>query len=262
MCHRCLGLAVLFCLVFSLSGAATDSTTAQVASQCSPGISFGDSVPCSITTPSEIDTYTFTANADDKVLIRMTRTAGIMAPEVPVYDPRGAFLCTTWADSLALIGSCAIPTTGGYTILVNDSGTDQTGDYTVYIQRLNNPGGTTPLAFGQPLPGALSTVGKQDTYTFTAHSGDKVLIRMTRMTGVMAPEVTVYDPRGAFLCTTWGDSIALIGSCAISAAGTYTILANDRGTDQTGDYTMYLGCANVLCGPQRDNVVYLPLLLN
>ena len=128
-----LTLATFFCLIFSLSGPATHSTAALVALPCSASLSFGDQVPCSITAFGEIDTYTFSANADDKVLIRMTRTAGVMAPEITLYDPRGTYLCTTWADAIATIGSCTIPTPGTYTILANDRGTEQTGDYTLYL---------------------------------------------------------------------------------------------------------------------------------
>ena len=43
---------------------------------CPPSISFGETTQCSINSVSETDTYTFTASAGDKVLVRMNKSTG------------------------------------------------------------------------------------------------------------------------------------------------------------------------------------------
>lgn len=54
---------------------------------CPSFISFGETVRCSINTPKEENTYTFTGNANDRVIIRMARTSGSLYPQVRLYGP-------------------------------------------------------------------------------------------------------------------------------------------------------------------------------
>jgi hypothetical protein len=101
-------------------------------------------------TPAEMDTYTFTASAGDKVLVRMSKSSGTLWPGITVYSPDGTKLCETYGSSTAKIASCTLTSTGTYSILAYDGyyGT-RTGDYSLYLQR-NNPGIPVPITFGVP----------------------------------------------------------------------------------------------------------------
>ncbi|MFX0204595.1 MAG: carboxypeptidase-like regulatory domain-containing protein, partial [Candidatus Hodarchaeota archaeon] len=144
--------------------------------------------------------------------------------------------------------SCTLPKDGTYTILASDSYGDRTGDYCLYLQRLNNPGNKTNISFGETLCNTISDAALMDTYTFTAVADDKVLVSMTRTSGDLLPYIRVYDPDGIFLCEDWlGNPTAEIPSCTLPKDGTYTILASDSYGDRTGDYYLYLGCLNPPC---------------
>jgi hypothetical protein len=77
-----------------------------------------------------MDTYTFTASADDKVLVRMSKSSGSLWAGIRVYGPDGTKRCETYSPDTAEIASCTLPSTGTYTILAYDgfNGT-YTGDY-------------------------------------------------------------------------------------------------------------------------------------
>ena len=203
-------------------------------------LGYGETILGSILSAGEIDTYTFAANAGDKVLVRMTRTSGDLVLQVRLFDPGGTKLCEAYNANPAEIASCALPSTGTYSILAGDLLGTRTGDYALYIQRLNNPGNTAAIAFGQTLPGSLSPAVQMDTYTFGASAGDKVLVRMTRTSGDLVLQVRLYGPDGAKLCEATNAYPAEIASCTVPSTGTYTILAGDLLGIRTGDYTLYI----------------------
>ena len=208
---------------------------------CPASISFGETVQCSIDTPGEIDTYTFSATAGDKVLVRMGRPSGNLWPEIIIKDTGGIILCDDYDTITAEIISCSLSATGTYSILADDYLEDYTGDYYLYLQRLNNPGSPTAIAFGQTLPGSITTAAEMDSYTFSATAGDKVLVRMGRSSGNLWPEIRIYGPDGVMVCDDYDTITAEIASCSLVATGTHTILAYD-GIDSayTGDYYLYL----------------------
>jgi hypothetical protein len=60
---------------------------------CPPSIGFGETILCSIVSAAETDTYTFTASAGDKALVRMSKSLGDLWPRIRVYGPGGTKLC-------------------------------------------------------------------------------------------------------------------------------------------------------------------------
>ena len=76
-------------------------------------------------TPAEMDTYTFTASAGDKVLVRMSKSSGDLWPEIRVYSPDGTKLCEAYSSATAEIASCTLTSTGTYTILAYDYYTER-----------------------------------------------------------------------------------------------------------------------------------------
>ena len=98
-----------------------------------------------------MDVYTFTAEADDVVLVRMSHVSGELDPEIHLYGPDGAKLCEAYSSyqGMAEIPSCALPGSGPYAILAGDSGGSDTGGYDLYLERLilslwNCPGSPAP----------------------------------------------------------------------------------------------------------------------
>ncbi len=223
-------------------------TLAATLAECPASISFGETIHCSITTEGEIDAYTFTASAGDRVLVRLSKTElGNLWPGVIVNGTGGAELCeqNSLDSTTAEIAGCSLPDTGTYTILAHDGLYGSfTGEYHLYLQRLNNPGSPVFIAFGQTLPASIITSAEMDTYTFSASAGDKVLVRMSKdLLANFWPGIRVYGPDGTKLCelNSSNSTTAEIASCSLPGTGTYTILAYESSYGMyADDYHLYL----------------------
>ena len=63
--------------------------------------------------------------------------------------------------------TCLLDANGAHTLRVRDFGGAGTGNYSLYVQRLNNPVGCTPIAFGATLSSSISVAAEVDCFTFT-----------------------------------------------------------------------------------------------
>ena len=61
-----------------------------------------------------------------------------------------------YGATYAEISSCSLTTTGTYTIQVSEYGGNSTGDYSLSLQRLNNPGNAIAMSFGQTGSGSIT----------------------------------------------------------------------------------------------------------
>ena len=100
-------------------------------------INFGETITGSIDAPAEMDTYTFTAEAGDVILLGMSRASGSLWPEIRLFDPDAALLRAESSTTHVEITN-TLPAPGTYTVLVSDgfNGT-LTGDYNLYLQSLS-----------------------------------------------------------------------------------------------------------------------------
>ena len=175
----------------------------------STALSFGQSVTGAIGQLAGIDTYTFTATSGDRVLVRMGVSTYTLDPQIRLYSPDGALLCSKAIDSpyeggVAEINDtncAALPVDGQYTLLSGDLDGNETGTYGLSLQMLNNPGMGTVLSFGESVTGKIDLRAEVDTYTFTATSGDRVLVRMGVSTYTLDPQIRLYGPDGTMLCS-------------------------------------------------------------
>lgn len=211
-------------------------------------IAFGQTLPGSILTPAQMDTYTFTAAPGDRVLLRMGKSSGALFPRIRVYDAVGVKVCEdgTYYLPTAEVDGCVLASGGTYTVLLSDDyGGTKTGDYYLHVQRLNGPVGPGPIGFGQTLSGSILTPAQMNPYTFTAEPGDRVLLRMSQSSGSLLPGIRVYDAGGVKVCeagTPLYKHMAEIAGCTLAGGGTYFVLAFDDyvGTNNTGGYHLYV----------------------
>jgi hypothetical protein len=189
----------------------------------------------------EVDSYTFTANAGEGILLRLTDLAGsAFTPWFTVYGPAGNVVTSARGTDVAG-RDFAAPSTGTYTVVVYDStaGLAQTGDYHLYFTRAPgaNKGGALPS--GHAVLGHIDE-GEVDSYTFTASAGEGILLRLTDLAGgAFTPWFTVYGPAGNVVTSARGTDVAERSFVAPST-GTYTVVVYDStaGLAQTGDYEL------------------------
>ncbi|MBU4263648.1 MAG: pre-peptidase C-terminal domain-containing protein, partial [Proteobacteria bacterium] len=99
------------------------------------------------------------------------------------------------------------------------------------------------LINGGHISDAISIVGEEDVYTFTASAGDHVEFRMvdTSLTGDLVPRIELYGPSGGNYLT-YGQSLTVAAiAYTIPESGTYTLVAKDNTSlqDSSGSYNLY-----------------------
>jgi len=95
------------------------------------------------------------------------------------------------------------------------------------------------VSFGQTVSGTI-TAGKEETYTFSATAGNKVLIRMSRTSGDFWPYIRLLNPTGTMIGNSYGSSSAELISISLPSTGTYTIIADDEIGTYSGGYNLTL----------------------
>src|SRR5579859_1589235 len=183
-------------------------------------INFGQDLPGSIASPTESVPYTFTANAGDVVNLLMVTTSGTLIPKVQLNGPTGATVATNYAGSPFGCGgnqtgldTVLLTTAGTYTVIVSDCNATGTGDYRLYLQRTNNPGGASTLPFEQPVTGTVSLAADSNTYTFAGNAGDEIDFTFVVTSGTMIPAIAVYNSNGELNASTYaGDPFGCGGN--------------------------------------------------
>jgi len=205
----------------------------KVVNPCtSTPISCGQVLSGSISAADQIDTYTFTASANDVVTIRANRTSGSLTPYVELYGPSG----TRVAGPGAQINT-TLTASGTYVLLMMDYSYVYTGNYLLYLERLNNPCNVAAtLSCEQVVSGSIGTSIDPPPwriYRFTVSANDSVTIRTRKTSGTsFSPNIELYDPSGAYLMG--GSQI----DRTFSVAGTYTILVRDSNNAYSGNFTL------------------------
>jgi len=201
-------------------------------------LAFGENITATINSTYEIDSYTFSVNSGDSILIRMS-SSWDGGPEICLIAPNGTFISYVYGKYGSYIEIMQTLTdTGEYTILAGDYEGDNTGDYEIYIQRINSPINSTSMAFDETKTANINSTFEIDAYTFSASSGDSVLIRMSS-SWYNGPEIRLIAPNGTLISQEFGWSYSEIAQ-VLTDTGEHTILVGDYEGDDTGDYKIYI----------------------
>ena len=235
-----------------LGGDATGDYTICLQSLLNPGnpveLDYGDSVPASIDPgcPCEFDVYTFTGSAGDRIFARMSEADGAptdFLPELTLYAPDGTEVASDFGPSNAFLEAVELAQSGTYRLIATDNEGDATGDYTICLQSLLNPGNPVELDYGDSVTASIDPACEFDVYTFTGSAGDRIFARMSEADGAptdFLPELTLYAPDGTEVASDFGPSNAFLEAVELAQSGTYRLIATDNEGDATGDYTICL----------------------
>jgi hypothetical protein len=205
----------------------------------------------SIDVAGEVDTWTFTANAGDRIGVHIGQITdnNDFRPWIRLEAPGGAILGSNSATDAAAISDVVAPTTGTYTVLVAsfDSGLDGTGSYRLTMTHTPGPITVSPGDEGGPLVnGAIHTgtitTGDLDVWTFAANAGERIAVHVGEITDNddFRPWIRVWAPNGATLGSTSGVGAAAFDNLVAPVTGTYLVLVAtfDSGVDGTGTYQL------------------------
>jgi len=162
-------------------------------------IVFGETITSSIDLEAELDSYTFTASNGDTILVRMSVIDTDIEPEIRLYAPNGSKLIDDYTTSHTAEFEYTITNSGTYTVLAGDHFGTTTGNYSIYIQKINIPGNAVSPKAGETISGSLDLLAEMDSYIFSANSGDTILVRMSVIDTDIEPEIRLYAPNGSKL---------------------------------------------------------------
>ena len=198
-------------------------------------ISFGETVSGTISTLGQTDNYTFSATAGDTLVARI-RSSWEYYTVLLLYSPTGTLVSSCFNNGQCEITATA-PDTGTYLITAYDYDSDNTGDYTLLVQRPNNPTNTTALTYGEQVRGNITNGAMLDTYTFSGTSGDQILIQMNN--AAFNAQLRLYAPNGTLLQQAADGLFSDIG-LTLPATGTYVLVASTYDGINTGPYALII----------------------
>ena len=134
------------------------------------------------------DPYTLTVNAGD---VMSMQTAGLFT-RMELYDSMGSQISSINGNTPL---NYTFATGGAYTLWVSDYGNNETGSYSLNLEKLNGPCRTpTPISCGQILSGAIDVIlDKDPPYTLTVNAGDV----MSMQTAGLFTRMELYDSMGS-----------------------------------------------------------------
>ena len=187
----------------------------------------------SISSAAEMDCFTFSGSAGDRVRIRMVKTSGTgFSPTQEEMRPNGTTKCTPTG---ALDVTCALDYTGTHTILIEDSAGTNTGGYVVSVQLLNNPTGCTTLTIGAAVTSSSITAnGQMKCFRFTDTAGDVVHVKVNDSGALTAVQETM-RPNGTSIA---GPTAAADQQLTVDTDGTYTIIVEDSAGTNSGGFNI------------------------
>jgi hypothetical protein len=205
----------------------------------------------------DLDVWTFTANANDRIAIHIGETSDPLdfRPWIRLWAPNGASLGDTWNVVAAQIDDAIAPVTGTYLVLVAsaDAGVEGTGTYQLTMTHTPGPVSITPgdeggpIGSGSPQSGAIGR-GDLDVWTFTATAGTPLTVQIaqTSETDDFRPWIRVWTPAGLSIGDVAGVDSAQIGPVNAPVTGTYLVLvaSADSGVDGIGTYTLTVNGAS------------------
>ena len=208
------------------------------------GLLLNDAMHSETLVLGDIDTWTFSAAAGDTIFLNVADINNTnFNPDLLVYDPTGQLLISTADLFTADINGLEITSGGLHTVVVKDINADNAGDYDLYFARVPNANELGTLASGDVVPGSID-LGDIDTYQFGARTGAIVRLNVGELIGSsFNPSVAVYDEAGMRVASDTDLSTASLSFTAPSD-GFYSVLVQDSGADNIGDYTLdffYLG---------------------
>jgi predicted secreted protein len=196
------------------------------------------------------DTWTFTANAGEAIVLRVgeiTQTNNFN-PRIRLMNP-GAVQIGLSSGAFAAELAITPTNSGTFTVIVDDVLGTATGTYRLTLAK--SPGAIFvapgdeggPMTNGVMHAGAID-VGDLDVWTFAATNGDNIVVRMGEIVGgsTLTPELRLYGPDGTLLSAFGASGQAAEISTRATNTGTFIVIASDfsGGFAGSGTYRLTL----------------------
>jgi hypothetical protein len=190
---------------------------------------------------SDVDVWTFSANAGDAIIVRageITQTNALTV-RLTLLNPSGDQVATS-AGSFATEIAVTATNSGTFTLNVSDEGANGTGQYRLTLAKTGEAVVTAAGDEGGALTNGVQNVcglptGDLDVWTFTANIGDSIVVRAgeTNAGSLLTPWVRMYSPTGVLLDSNSGSSAGEVTFRATNSGAFMVVMAdaNDAGSE-------------------------------
>ncbi len=252
-----LHLLVLCSVLLSLSASAWAVTN----------LPFGQVSTGTITSPAQTVKYSFSANTGDVIDFAVDTTSGTLNPLIQVFTSNGTTPFASAENTFigceggpVELNSVTLPASPGgtYIVWISDCGTTNTGDYSIYAQRTNNPSGAVNLPLDQSVTGTIGSVVQSNTYTLSGTENEVLDFSTLATSGILIPRFRLYKPDGSLLSSAENVFTGCAGgelemnTVTLPETGTYTLLFADCNDVNSGGYTMFVQSTNDPAGTITD----------
>ena len=200
---------------------------------------FGETYSGSLDLAAEMDAYSFSLNAGDSVFVRISEDDYDIHPLIRLYASNGSLLVDSPSSMATTDFVHTVSTSGLYTVLAGDRFGISMDNYSVYIQKINNPGNTTSPKNNETINASINSFSEMNSYIFSANAGDSVLVRMSQIYNVLDPMIRLYASNGSLLTSASEFTPDAEFTYSFSESGVFTVLAGDYLGIKTGNYSIY-----------------------
>jgi hypothetical protein len=203
-----------------------------------------------LSTSGQQDSWTFTAQAGDAIMLRMVGTN--LTPSIQLLGPNGSVVAAASSGNGAGRDdflTAQATNAGFYTVVVSAKFANQTGGYGLTLAQAPGPFVVSPgdeggvLTNGVAASGTIA-LGDVDMWSFSANAGDNLMVRMGATN--LTPWIRLIAPDGALVAEANVGNGASRDDYLIAQAtnsGTYTVVVSAKLLGQSGDYTLTLAQA-------------------
>jgi hypothetical protein len=232
------------------------------------------------------DQFEFHGTVGDAITITVLSTTNGLDPALELRDPEGTVIKTGGCSgntccslvqcsfSVSAEGAEALPLTGTYTLKVFDSGFNESGGYILQLERI--PPVTPPptIAYNSSISDQLNPGTDKDFFTFEGEAGTDVQITVLSTTNGLDPALELRDPEGTVIKTggcsgntccslvQCSFSVSVEGAEALPLTGTYLVILQDGGSNESGGYQVNLQCNHGPCPTGQPNISVSPTSFN
>ncbi len=205
-------------------------------------IAFGQACATSISPSTDIDRFQFCGRTGEIVWISVQATGTPMDPRVEVYDSSFNLIdsggCNYYCSLRRVI---TLPANGTYTILVSDGGLDETGPFTLGLERVPPVLNPRRLPYNTTVSDSLYGGVDVDWFVLHAVGGPPLRINFSSTGTPMDPSVMILDTTGTVLFSGGcGYYCTFQINWTAPSTGTYYLLVAESGLDESGPYSLSL----------------------
>lgn len=196
------------------------------------------------------DAFTFSGVSGERIAVGAIKTSGALNTTTYLYPPNGG---NAIVSSVGDRWDAQLTQTGTWVLVVEDQSFGESGDYALTMVNLTSGPYTAagdpdggPIGSDEIRAGSIGAEPDLDVFTFSGTAGDRVVIAgPATSAGPFNTVMALFPPGGGPLVfgTAGGDRV----DYQLAATGTYALLMEDAGNDQTGDYAIEF--VNVTSGP-------------